>query len=231
MADYELVAEARERAGKGAARAARRARLVPAVIYGDKKPAVLIQLERRQAIRMINDPAFLTHIFDIKVADKTHKAMARDVQLDPVKDLPIHIDFLRVTERTRVTVEVPVVFLNEEECPGIEEGGVLNVVRHTVEVTANAGNIPESIEVDLTGKNVGDSIHISEVTLPTGVDPAITDRDFTIATIAAPSALKAEEEEAEAEEAGGEEGEGEEGEGAEGEEGEGEEGSEDDSQS
>jgi large subunit ribosomal protein L25 len=226
MAEHELQAEARERAGKGAARAARRARMVPAVIYGDKKAPVMIQMERRQAIRLINDPAFLTHIYDIKVAGQTHKAMARDVQLDPIKDLPIHIDFLRVTERTKVSVEVPVVFLNEEECPGLVDGGVLNVVRHTVEVSARAGAIPDQIEIDLTGKVIGDSVHISEVALPDGVEPTITDRDFTIATISAPSAMKAEGEIPEDEEEAAEaEGEVAEGEGAEG-EGEGEESSE-----
>ncbi|WP_022729465.1 50S ribosomal protein L25/general stress protein Ctc [Fodinicurvata sediminis] len=225
-----LKAEKRERAGKGGARAARRAGLVPAVIYGDKKDPVTITLEERDIVRELFTPGFFTHLFDIKIGNKKEQVLARDVQLHPVKELPLHVDFLRVSAKSRVNVEVPVHFINDEECKGIKVGGVLNVVRHTVELDCNAGNIPEYIEIDLIGYDVGDSIHISEVALPDDVAPTISDRDFTIATIAAPSALKgADEEEEEGEE--GEEGEAEEGEAAEGsaegeDSGEGEESSE-----
>lgn len=205
-----LKAEKRERAGKGGARAARRAGLVPAVIYGDKKDPVPITLEERDMVREIYTPGFFTHLFDIKIGNRKEQVLARDVQLHPVKELPLHVDFLRVSAKSRVSVEVPVHFINEEECKGIKVGGVLNIVRHTVELDCSAANIPEYIEIDLSGYDVGDSIHISEVSLPDDVAPTITDRDFTIATIATPSALKGADEEEE-----GEEGEAEEGEAAE----------------
>ncbi|MGM0561922.1 MAG: 50S ribosomal protein L25/general stress protein Ctc [Pseudomonadota bacterium] len=203
-----LNAEKRERAGKGGARAARRAGLVPAVIYGAKKDPVTITLEERDIVRELFTPGFFTHLFDIKIGNKKEQVLARDVQLHPVKELPLHVDFLRVSAKSRVSVEVPVHFINDEECKGIKVGGVLNVVRHTVELDCSAANIPEHIEIDLTGYDVGDSIHISEVSLPDDVAPTISDRDFTIATIAAPSALKGEDEEEEGEEDEAEEGEG-----------------------
>ncbi|MFC4352089.1 50S ribosomal protein L25/general stress protein Ctc [Fodinicurvata halophila] len=202
-----LKAEKRERAGKGGARAVRRAGMVPAVIYGAKKDPVLITLEERDMVREIYTPGFFTHLFNIEVGGKKEQVLARDVQLHPVKELPMHVDFLRVSAKSRVSVEVPVHFINDEECKGIKVGGVLNVVRHTVELDCSAANIPEYIEIDLTGYDVGDSIHISEVSLPNDVAPTITDRDFTIATIAAPSALKGEDEEEEGEEEESEEGE------------------------
>ncbi|MFD1378185.1 50S ribosomal protein L25/general stress protein Ctc [Fodinicurvata halophila] len=189
------------------ARAVRRAGMVPAVIYGAKKDPVLITLEERDMVREIYTPGFFTHLFNIEVGGKKEQVLARDVQLHPVKELPMHVDFLRVSAKSRVSVEVPVHFINDEECKGIKVGGVLNVVRHTVELDCSAANIPEYIEIDLTGYDVGDSIHISEVSLPNDVAPTITDRDFTIATIAAPSALKGEDEEEEGEEEESEEGE------------------------
>jgi len=216
MSTQELAAEARERAGKGAARALRREDKVPAVIYGDKKPPVSIAVSKRELNRLIHAPGFFTHTYDVKVGKDSHHVIARDLHMDPVSDQPLHVDFLRVSDRTVVTVDVPVRFLNEEESPGLTAGGVLNVVRYTIEVNSRAGSIPEHIEIDLAGTELGDSIHISQITLPDGVKPTITDRDFTVATIAAPSAVKAEAaEEAEAEEA--EEEEAEEGEEEEGE--------------
>jgi large subunit ribosomal protein L25 len=187
-----LTAAKRDRAGKGSARAARRAGFVPAVIYGNKKDPVMVQIEERLIKREMYKPGFFTHLFDIDVDGKSERALARDLQLDPVTDLPVHVDFLRVSKKTTVSVAVPVHFVNEEQCPGITKGGVLNIVRHEVEIDAAADAIPEHIEVDLSGFDTGDSIHISAVKLPKGASSTIQDRDFTIATIVAPSGLKAE---------------------------------------
>lgn len=193
MADPIIIeAEARDRAGKGAARASRRAGMTPSVIYGDKQPPLPIAIEALSLRQLLRDPAYGSHLYDIKVGDSRHRALARDVQYDPVTDLVIHVDFLRVSARTTITVEVPVQFINEEEAPGLKVGGVLNVVRYTIEVVCRADSIPEKLVCDITGAELGDSIHISAVALPEGVRPAITDRDFTVATIAAPSAVKAE---------------------------------------
>lgn len=194
-----LAADVRERAGKGAARATRRAGRVPAVIYGNKQDPIMISLEPVELTRHLTS-GFFTHVYALDVAGQTHKVLARDLQLDPVTDRPIHVDFMRFSATTRVNVEVQVIFDNEEECPGIKRGGVLNVVRHTVELISAPDNIPEAIHVDLTGLEVGESIHISSIQLPEGVAPAITDRDFTVATIAAPT-VTTDEDAAEAEEA------------------------------
>ncbi len=222
MADTIVIeAEARDRAGKGAARASRRAGLIPSVIYGDKKPPVPIAIDALRLKLLLRDPGYATFLYDIKVGDANHRALARDVQYDPVTDQVIHVDFLRVSERTTITVEVPVQFINDEESPGLKVGGVLNVVRYTIEVVCRADSIPEKLICDLTGTELGDSIHISAIELPEGVRPAITDRDFTVASIAAPSAVKAEAAEEAEEGEEGEEFEGEEGEETEGEESEG----------
>lgn len=201
-----LPAEPRERVGKGAARAVRRAGRVPAVIYGDRKDPLTISLDPRDVDRELHRPGFFATLYDVEVGGKKHRVLPRDVQLDPVSDRTVHVDFLRVAQDTEVTVNVPVNFVNEEESPGLKRGGVLNIVRHEIEFTCRADAIPQQIELDLTGLEIGDSVHISMVKLPDGVTPTITDRDFTIATVAAPSAVKAEaaEEQAAAE---GEEGE------------------------
>lgn len=191
----EIVAEVRERVGKGAARAVRRENKIPAVIYGDKQPPVSISLDGPAITRLLRDPAFLTHLYSLDVGGDKHRVLVRDLQLDPVRDEPIHLDFLRVSQLTEIDIEVPVHFINEENSPGLKVGGVLNVVRYMIEVTCLADAIPDSITVDLTGLELGDSVHISHITLPDGVRPTISDRDFTVATIAAPSGLKAEEEE------------------------------------
>ena len=212
-----LPAQARERAGKGPARAARRAGLVPGVIYGAKKDPSLIALEGKQFNKELNAAGFFAQLFDVDVSGKKERVLARDVQLDPVSDQPVHVDFLRVSASTAVTVNVPVNFLNEEESPGLHKGGVLNVVRYEIELSCRADAIPQSIDVDLTGLDIGDGVHISMVDLPDGVAPTITDRDFTIATIAAPVKSIEEEEADAAEAAEAEELEGEVPEGAEGE--------------
>ncbi|MEM7442091.1 MAG: 50S ribosomal protein L25/general stress protein Ctc [Pseudomonadota bacterium] len=191
----EIVAEVRERAGKGAARAVRRENKIPAVIYGDKKPPLTITLDGQTITQLLRDPAFRNQLYSLKVDGDKHQVLVRDLQLDPVRDEPIHLDFLRVSQRTEITIEIPVSFVNEDDSPGLKAGGVLNVVRYTIEVSCRADSIPEGITIDLTGTELGDSIHISSVTLPDGVRPTISDRDFTVATIAAPSGLKAEEEE------------------------------------
>jgi large subunit ribosomal protein L25 len=189
-ANKVLKAQAREGVGKGAAREARRQGLVPAVIYGDKKPPVTVSVAFKDALKAIYAGGFKSHVLDLDVDGTVHKVIPRDYQLDVVKDQPLHIDFLRVSGNSTLNVEVHVAFINEEQSPGLKRGGTLNVVRHTVEVIAPANSIPEEITVDLSGLEIGDSVHISAVTLPKGVTAAITDRDFTIATIVAPSALK-----------------------------------------
>lgn len=192
-----LKAQARNGVGKGAAREARRQGLVPAVIYGDKKPPVTVSVAYKDAHKAIYSGGFKSHVLDLDVDGTIHKVIPRDYQLDVVKDQPVHIDFLRVSGNAKLSVEVHVQFINEEKSPGLKRGGTLNIVRHTVEVLAPANAIPEQITVDLSGTEIGDSIHISAVTLPKGVTATITDRDFTIATVVAPSALKSAGEESE----------------------------------
>ena len=181
-----LSARARDRAGKGSARAARREGLVPAVIYGDKKDPFTIVVTLRDLEKLLK-PGFFSHLIDIEVAGEKHRVLPRDLQQHPVSDRALHVDFLRVSATSELTVEVPVEFINDEASPGLRRGGVLNVVRHDVEVYCLADNIPEKITIDLTGLQIGDSVHISAVKLPDGVRPTIEDRDFTIATIAAPT--------------------------------------------
>ncbi len=200
---FILSAEQRERAGKGAARATRRAGRVPAVIYGDKKEPVSISVEPLQLKKLIQTGGFFSHLVEIEVGSKKHRVIARDIQLDPVSDRPVHVDFMRVAKGTTIAVNIPIRYVNEEASPGIKHGGVLNIVRHEVELNVSPEAIPEFIEVDLEGREMGDSIHISQVPLPTGVAPTIAHRDFTVATIAAPSSVKSaasEDEEVEGEE-------------------------------
>ncbi len=196
---HSLTALARTRTGKGGARQTRREGRVPAVVYGDKKDPVLISLDPGDLERELWNPAFFATLYDLSLDGKTQRVLARDVQYDPVRDKAIHVDFLRVSASTWVTVEVPVQFLNEEKSPGLEQGGLLNVVRHEIELYCKADSIPSHIDVDLTGLEIGDGVHISMVTLPAGVEPTITDRDFTIATIAAPTVVAEEAAEAQAE--------------------------------
>ena len=206
---YELKAEAREQVGKGSAREVRRNGKVPAVIYGDKQPPLAIALSYKDVYYKIHGGGFMTTIATIDIDGKKIQVLPKDYQLDPVRDFPMHVDFLRVGKNTLVNVNVPVRFLNEELSPGIKRGGVLNVVRHEVEFNCPANAIPDFIEVDLTGTEIGDSIHISAVKLSKDMKPVIADRDFTIATVAAPAGLKSEES-AEAAEGAAEEAKGEE---------------------
>ncbi|MFD1747098.1 50S ribosomal protein L25/general stress protein Ctc [Rhizobium helianthi] len=186
-ASYELKAEARERVGKGSSRELRRNGLIPAVIYGDKQAPISIALSTNEVTKRIHAGGFMTTVATIDLNGQKISVLPKDYQLDPVRDFTMHVDFLRVSADSRVTVEVPVHFINEEKS-AIKLGGVLNVVRHHVELACPANDIPEFLTVDLSGLQVGDSIHISNVKLPKGAEPTITDRDFTIASIVAPAA-------------------------------------------
>ena len=185
-----LPAEARERAGKGASRQLRREGRVPAVIYGGKEDPIMIHVEEKELVKQLMTGHFMNSIVEVEIGGKKVKTLPKDVALNPVTDRPEHADFFRLAKGGKIEVSVPVVFLNEEASPGLKKGGVLNAVRHELELVCDNDKIPGEIEVDVTGKEVGDSIHISEVQLPAGSESAITDRDFTIATLVAPSALK-----------------------------------------
>lgn len=196
---YELKAELREKAGKGSARELRRNGKVPAVIYGDKQPPLAIALSYKDVFYKIHGGGFLTTVTTIDIDGKKIRVLPKEYQLDPVRDFPMHVDLLRVGRDTLVTVQIPVRFINEEKSPGIKRGGMLNVVRHEIEANVPANAIPDFIEIDLEGTEIGYTIHISSVTLPEDVKPTISDRDFTVATIAAPAGLKSEDDEADEE--------------------------------
>ena len=185
-----LSAETRERAGKGASRDLRRQNRIPAVIYGNKQEPVTIHVEEKALIKLLMTGHFMNSVVELNLDGKKEITLPKDVAFHPVTDRPLHVDFLRINKNAKVEVNVPVVFINEDASPGLKRGGVLNVVRHELELVCEADKIPDEIEVDVTGFDVGDSIHISVVTLPKGSVSAITDRDYTIATIVAPSALK-----------------------------------------
>ncbi|TAL02690.1 MAG: 50S ribosomal protein L25/general stress protein Ctc [Rhodospirillaceae bacterium] len=187
-----LQVQERDRAGKGAARATRRKGLVPGVIYGGAQEATLIALEPKTLKSLMHDPAFKTNIFEVEISGKKQRTMAMDVQLDPVSDQPIHADFRRIEKDTIVRVPIPVRFLNQGAAPGIKVGGVLNIVRHDVEVRGRPDDLPDHIDIDLTGLEIGDSVHINSVSLPNGIKPTIA-RNFTICTIAPPTVQVEEE--------------------------------------
>jgi len=223
MAEFqELKAMPRVRTSKGSAKALRRDGNVPGIIYGESDPPEMISLDYREVLQQVHTGIFLSTVYIVDVDGAKTRVIPRDLQLDPVRDFPIHVDLLRLSEDATIAVEVPVHFLNEEESPGLKRGGVLNIVRHTIELNCPADAIPENILVDLTGLDIGDSVHVSEIKLPDEVELTITDRDFTVATIVGRMAEIVEEveEDLEGEEIEGIEGEeGEEGEGEAGEEG------------
>ena len=185
-----LTANAREKVGKGSAREARRQGNIPAVIYGDKKSPIPIVVEQKILVRHLSTGGFFNTLFDIDVNGELNRVLPRDVQVHPVTDVPEHVDFLRVSATTKVSVEVPVEFIGDDVSPGIKSGGVLNVVRYTVEVSCTPDLIPNTLLLDLSSAEIGDSLHISAVNLPEGVTPTISDRDFTIATIVAPTVVR-----------------------------------------
>lgn len=187
-----LSAEARDRAGKGASRELRREGRVPAVVYGGKEEPTTIHVEEKALVKALGTGHFMNSIVMVEVGGKAIRTLPKDVAFHPVTDRPLHVDFFRLAKNATVNVAVPVIFENEEKSPGLKKGGVLNVVRHELELVCDADKIPDEIHIDVTGLEVGDSIHISNITLPAGSTSAITDRDFTIATIVAPSALKSE---------------------------------------
>lgn len=186
-----ISAMVRDRAGKGAARATRRAGRIPGVIYGGKQSPICISIEPKWLKTEMHKPGFLTRLFDIDLGKAgTHRTLPRDVQLDPVTDQPLHVDFLRITSESVVHVAVPVSFINEALSPGLKRGGVLNIVRHEIELYCKPDDIPHSLVVDLAGLEIGDSVHISHIKLPAGATPTITDRDFTVASVAAPTVTR-----------------------------------------
>lgn len=189
-----LKATARPRAGKGAARQSRRDGNVPAVIYGDNKTPETIALEYNELWKQILKGHFTSTAFELDVEGTKHIVLARDIQLDPVRDTPLHVDFQRVGKDGIIRVAIPVRFVNEAASPGLKRGGVLNIVRHEFEVFCPYDKIPTHFEIDLTGTEIGRSIHVSAVAMPDNVSPVIKGRDFTIATIA--GALKGDSEEA-----------------------------------
>ncbi len=194
----QLNASLRSTAGKGSARAERRADKIPAVIYGDNKEPVMVSILEKDLIKEIRAGGFLTKITDVKVGNDKHHVLARDVQFHPVTDRPLHVDFLRVSDKTKINVFVHTSFINEEAAPGIKRGGVLNVVFHEVELWCAANSIPETVEIDLTGLEVGDSIHFHDIKLPAGVEFS-SEENLTLCTIVAPSALVSEDNAAAAE--------------------------------
>jgi large subunit ribosomal protein L25 len=212
MAEVETVpASPRESVGKGSARQDRRDGLVPAVIYGNKEEPIMLTLEQRVLRKELSNPQFYIQLVDIEIDGTKHRVLPRDVQFHPVSDAPMHVDFLRFDPKRKITAAVPVAFEGESESPGLKGGGVLNVVRYEVEVICTADNIPPELILYLAGLEVGDSLHASSVKLPDGVDFVISDRDFTIATIAAPTVIVEETTEDEEGEEGEESAEGEEG--------------------
>ena len=197
MSENTLIsADLRDRVGKGSARAARRAGKIPAVIYGDKKEPITIEIEARMMRKIIHEPGIFSRLLDINVDNGKHTVLMRDIHFHPVTDDPLHFDFLRVGGSSTISVAIGVEFINEDICPALKIGGVLNIVRHEVEVNCLPISIPEKLTVDLAEAKIGDSIHISAVELPDGVTPTIADRDFTIATLQSPGGgIKNEDEE------------------------------------
>lgn len=194
MADVITIkADVRDRVGKGASRAVRRGGKVPAVIYGGKKEPQSIQIPQNEIIRLLNRGGFMSHTYDIEVSGKATRVFPRDLQVHPVTDLPLHIDFFRLEKGATIAVEVTVHVSGEEDSIGLKRGGVINFTRHEIELNVPADNIPEFIEIPVGGLDINDAVKISDVTLPEGVTPTITDRDFTVLAIVAPSGLKSSE--------------------------------------
>jgi len=193
---HTIRAETRDRAGKGPARSTRRSGRVPGVLYGEKEPPQLISVEPRALVTEMSRPGFFARLIEVELENggkaAKHRVLPRDVQVDPVTDRPVHVDFMRVGKDTPIRVAVPVVFENQANAPGLKRGGILNIVRHDIELICRADHIPERITIDLDGLDIGDSIHIQSVKLPEGVKPTLA-RNFTVASIAAPTAVREEQ--------------------------------------
>lgn len=185
---HKLEIEERQ-AGKSGNRIARKGGFVPAIIYGGEAKPLSIRINKKLLEKELNKGHFTVRQFELTLGGKNHHVLPRAVQHHPVSGEPLHVDFMRVTEQTRVTVEVQVEFLNEEASPGLKRGGVLSIIRHTIEVSCAVANMPEKFTVDLDGLDIGDSVHVSNIDMPAGVHPIIDDRDFTIAAIAAPTVM------------------------------------------
>ena len=190
----QILAEKRHYVGTGNARAFRREGKIPGVIYGENKDPILISIEQNKLKLLLQDSGFFSRQCEVKVDDEVFTVLPKDLQIHPVKESIIHVDFLRVGKNTTVTLYVPVKFINENKCEGMKQGGVLNVVRREVELKSPVTKVPEYLEANLEGLEIGDSIHISSIKLDEEVKPTIKDRDFTIATIAAPTVMKTDDE-------------------------------------
>ncbi len=193
MSDTLTLSAETRRAGKGASRALRRDGRVPAVVYGNNEEPLSIHVEEKLLVRQLGTGHFFNSIVEIELGGAKVRTLPKDVAFHPVSDRPLHADFLRISKDHKVHVNVPVVFVNEAASPGLKRGGVLNIVRHDLDLVCDPESIPEEVQIDVTGLEVGASIHISHVSLPAGSASGITDRDFTIATIVAPSGLRSEE--------------------------------------
>ena len=227
MKEINLEIISRDKTGKSNCKQLRNMGKVPAVIYGDKKEPAYIAVDYPKIVKELSKTSFFSTVFSLKLNKKAIKVLPREIQTDPLNDKPVHIDFLRVNDESKINISVPIIFINEDKSPGLKGGGVLNTVRREVDLICKINNIPEKLEADLSNLEVGAVIHMSDIKLQEDVVPQISDRDFTIATIAAPTVMPVEEDKPETE---GEEGEGE---GEEGEESveakEGEEGKPEDS--
>lgn len=188
-----LEVKSRSQNGTGAARALRRENNIPGILYGAGKGEIMLAIDEKTLLKELSDPHYPTKLYDLKVDGQNQRALIRAVQLHPVTDKPLHIDFLRVDKSSRITIKVPVHFKNEDKSPGIKRGGVLNIVLHELELSCPADSIPDEIAINLEGLEIGNSIHLGSIELPAGVQAAHANRDYTIATIVAPSGLKSEE--------------------------------------
>ncbi len=187
-----LAAASRTKTTKGAVSAIRANGMVPAVIYGDKKAPTPIAIEEKLLVRQLETSGFTTRLFDLDIDGKKHRVLARDVQFHPVSDRPLHVDFLRVSAETRVRISVPVAFINADKSPGIKRGGTPNVVHHEIEIMCAPDKIPARFEVSLEGKQINEAIHLSSLNLSSDFKLTTHEKDFTIATIAVPSAIRSE---------------------------------------
>ena len=201
----EIIVKNRDATGTGSARAIRRGGNTPGILYGNDTQPINITIETKLLVKHFQSGRFLSTLYDLNIDGKKSRVIPKDIQVHPVKDTPLHVDFYLLSKESKVIVEIPVLFINDDICPGLKKGGVLNIVRHNVEFSCPANEIPENIVVDLAESETGESIHISAVKLPENILPTISDRDLTIATIAAPAGVdetdEVETEESENEEA------------------------------